>query len=126
MSFNAAHFIAFKGLREKLHGHNYRLAVIVTGRVGSDGDVLKISIDDSNVHGVTEDLARFSFPKGGCSLLPIAHTSSEELVIYISDRLSDAFTRNALLMRGVQKMKISSSEADQHLASLERIIAPKS
>ncbi|CAI5706019.1 unnamed protein product [Peronospora effusa] len=112
MSFNAAHFIAFKGLREKLHGHNYRLAVIVTGRVGSDGDVLKISIDDSNVHGVTEDLARFSFPKGGCSLLPIAHTSSEELVIYI--------------MRGVQKMKISSSEADQHLASLERIIAPKS
>ncbi|OWZ13632.1 hypothetical protein PHMEG_00013007 [Phytophthora megakarya] len=26
MKFNAAHFIAYKGFREKLHGHNYRLA----------------------------------------------------------------------------------------------------
>lgn len=66
MKFNAAHFIAFKvgacifvvverygaglddersgvcfqGFREKLHGHNYRLAVTITGQVGSDGYVV--------------------------------------------------------------------------------------
>lgn len=29
-----------KGFREKLHGHNYRLAVTITGQVGPDGYVL--------------------------------------------------------------------------------------
>lgn len=49
MKFNAAHFIAFKGFREKLHGHNYRVAVTITGVVGPDGyvvdfgDIKKIS-----------------------------------------------------------------------------------
>ncbi len=28
--FNSAHFIAFKGFREKLHGHNYTVSVKVT------------------------------------------------------------------------------------------------
>ncbi|MFT4572386.1 MAG: 6-pyruvoyl-tetrahydropterin synthase, partial [Candidatus Binatia bacterium] len=27
--FNAAHFIAYQGFREKLHGHNYRVSVRV-------------------------------------------------------------------------------------------------
>ncbi|GMF42514.1 unnamed protein product [Phytophthora fragariaefolia] len=61
MKFNAAHFIAYKvraastagrgmgsnwvvwvlqGFREKLHGHNYRLAVTITGQVGPDGYVV--------------------------------------------------------------------------------------
>jgi hypothetical protein len=40
MKFNAAHFIAYKGFREKLHGHNYRLAVTITGVVGHDGYVV--------------------------------------------------------------------------------------
>lgn len=40
MKFNAAHFIAYKGFREKLHGHNYQLAVTITGVVGHDGYVV--------------------------------------------------------------------------------------
>ncbi|ETM34346.1 hypothetical protein L914_18555 [Phytophthora nicotianae] len=112
MKFNAAHFIAYKGFREKLHGHNYRLAVTITGQVGPDGyvvdfgeikkisrvickdlnesflvpmnsDALKISFDGTNVHILTEDMAKFSFPKADCSLLPIVHSSAEELAIYI-------------------------------------------
>ena len=27
LKFNAAHFIAYKGFREALHGHNYRVSV---------------------------------------------------------------------------------------------------
>ncbi|POM81834.1 Hypothetical protein PHPALM_134 [Phytophthora palmivora] len=153
MKFNAAHFIAYKGFREKLHGHNYRLAVTITGHVGSDGyvvdfgeikrisrvvckdlnesflvpmnsDVLKISCDGSNIHIVTEDMATFSFPKADCSLLPIVHSSAEELAIFITNQLVKAFTLDALLERGVQKLEVNISEADQQFASYERVILP--
>ena len=29
--FNCAHFIAYKGFRERLHGHNYRVSIKLTG-----------------------------------------------------------------------------------------------
>lgn len=29
--FNCAHFISFKGFRERLHGHNYHVSVKVIG-----------------------------------------------------------------------------------------------
>ncbi|KAG1711619.1 hypothetical protein DVH05_008867 [Phytophthora capsici] len=151
MKFNAAHFIAYKGFREKLHGHNYRLAVTITGQVGPDGyvvdfgeikkvsrvickdlnesflvpmnsDSLKISFDGTNVHILTEDMAKFSFPKADCSLLPIVHSSAEELAIYISNQLVDSFTLVALLERGVRKIEVSISEANQQFASYERTI----
>ncbi|OWY96973.1 hypothetical protein PHMEG_00032614 [Phytophthora megakarya] len=151
MKFNAAHFIAYKGFREKLHGHNYRLAVTITGQVGPDGyvvdfgeikrisrvickdlnesflvpmnsDVLKISCDDTNISITTEDLATFSFPKADCSLLPIVHSSAEELAIFITNQLVNAFTLEALLERGVQKLEVNISEADQQFASYERMI----
>jgi 6-pyruvoyl-tetrahydropterin synthase len=40
--FNAAHFVAFKGYREKLHGHNYKVGVRLFGdrTIGSDGYVI--------------------------------------------------------------------------------------
>ncbi|CEG38578.1 rna helicase [Plasmopara halstedii] len=151
MKFNAAHFIAYKGFREKLHGHNYRLAVTITGQVGPDGyvvdfgeikkisrvicsdlnesflvpmnsDALKISFDGTNVHILTEDMAKFSFPKADCSLLPIVHSSAEELATYISNQLIDAFTLVALLNRGVRKIEVSISEANQQFATYERTI----
>ena len=38
--FNAAHFIAYRGFRERLHGHNYRVSVRLRGPVGPDGYVV--------------------------------------------------------------------------------------
>mmetsp|Transcript_46521 Transcript_46521/g.68769 ORF Transcript_46521/g.68769 Transcript_46521/m.68769 type:complete len:242 (+) Transcript_46521:102-827(+) len=40
--FNAAHFVAFKGFRERLHGHNYQVGVRLLGsrHICSDGYVL--------------------------------------------------------------------------------------
>ena len=37
--FNAAHFIAYKGFRERLHGHNYSVAITLIGKglLGNDG-----------------------------------------------------------------------------------------
>uniref|UniRef100_A0AAV1UIK9 6-pyruvoyltetrahydropterin synthase n=1 Tax=Peronospora matthiolae TaxID=2874970 RepID=A0AAV1UIK9_9STRA len=154
LNFSAAHFIAIKGFREKLHGHNYCVEVSITAPMRRGGsmidireiktisqticnelngsflvpmhsDVLTISFTSTNVRIVTEDLAMFSFPKVDCSLLPIVHTSAEELAIYISDRLVETFTPAALLKQGVQKMNVIISEADQQFAIYERIILPE-
>jgi 6-pyruvoyl-tetrahydropterin synthase len=40
--FNAAHFVAFKGYRERLHGHNYIVGVRLIGsrQIGADGYVM--------------------------------------------------------------------------------------
>jgi len=40
--FNAAHFVAFPGFRERLHGHNYRVGVrlLCDRQIGADGYVI--------------------------------------------------------------------------------------
>lgn len=54
--FNCAHFIAFKGFRERLHGHNYRLSVKITGvdTIGHDGYV----IDFGDIKKATRKLCK--------------------------------------------------------------------
>ncbi|KAJ8601070.1 hypothetical protein CTAYLR_004510 [Chrysophaeum taylorii] len=90
--FNAAHFVAFRGFRERLHGHNYTVGVRLVGPLGGDGyvmdfgevkkmvrqlceelnerflcpaksDVLRVGEDGSNVTLRCEDGAFFSFPR---------------------------------------------------------------
>jgi dihydroneopterin triphosphate aldolase (PTPS-III) / 6-pyruvoyltetrahydropterin synthase len=111
--FNCAHFIAFHGFRERLHGHNYRMSVKVTGgpTIGDDGYLIdfgdikkacRILCSEMNEYficparskdlGITEvegqividcpDGAKFSFPKSDCAMLPIFHSSAEELCHY--------------------------------------------
>jgi 6-pyruvoyl-tetrahydropterin synthase len=50
--FNAAHFVAFKGYRELLHGHNYKVGVRLLGKrkIGADGYL----VDFGNVKDVTK------------------------------------------------------------------------
>jgi dihydroneopterin triphosphate aldolase (PTPS-III) / 6-pyruvoyltetrahydropterin synthase len=54
--FNAAHFVAFKGFRERLHGHNYTVAVRLLGsrKIGSDGYV----IDFGDIKAVTKKVCK--------------------------------------------------------------------
>jgi 6-pyruvoyltetrahydropterin/6-carboxytetrahydropterin synthase len=116
--FNCAHFIAYKGFRERLHGHNYRLSVklIGTDSIGHDGyvidfgdikkatrklckemneyflcpiksDALAITEVDQQICIVCEDGSQFSFPKKDCKLLPIMHSSAEELSHYFWCRI---------------------------------------
>eukprot|EP00921_Rhytidocystis_pertsovi_P015092 GHVQ01024142.1.p1 GENE.GHVQ01024142.1~~GHVQ01024142.1.p1 ORF type:complete len:1056 (-),score=267.94 GHVQ01024142.1:1-3168(-) len=40
LKFNCAHFVAFKGFRERLHGHNYTVAMKIGGQIGQDGYVM--------------------------------------------------------------------------------------
>jgi len=115
LKFNAAHFIAYHGFREALHGHNYRVSVDVEGDLGADGYVLDF--------GVVKDVARrvckrldektlipaqsdcleireagaqlivrydndeFAIPKSDVFLLPIVHSSAEELARYLAGEM---------------------------------------
>lgn len=116
--FNCAHFIAFPGFRERLHGHNYSATVSLIGgeSIGNDGYLidfgevkaamkeicksineyficpmksrdLKITEVDSQLCLECEDGAKFSFPKADCAMLPLYHSSAEELAHWLYCKL---------------------------------------
>ena len=118
LSFSAAHFIAHKGSRELLHGHNYRLAVTLEGTLGPDGyvidfglvkraarrlcaeldsrtlipsrsDTLSVTEREHAVEITCEDGSRFVLPRTDVLMLPIVHSSVEELSRYLCERLSE-------------------------------------
>lgn len=111
LKFNAAHFIAYPGFREALHGHNYRVSVEVEGALGPQGYVLDFGIVKRVARRVCERLdektivparsdclgirteggqvilryedAEFRIPETDAILLPIVHSSAEELAQYL-------------------------------------------
>ncbi|MEE8312217.1 MAG: 6-carboxytetrahydropterin synthase [Candidatus Binatia bacterium] len=136
--FNAAHFMAYPGFRERLHGHNYRISVRVTGGLGPDGyvvdfgdikkgarticeeidertivplesDCIDITQRDGQVDLVCEDGSRFSIPAADCALLPIRHSSAEELASYICRRLVGEL--KVLESRSVDSVEVAVAEA---------------
>ena len=44
LKFSAAHFIAYPGFREPLHGHNYQVGVYVEGRLAKTGYVIDFGL----------------------------------------------------------------------------------
>lgn len=137
LKFNAAHFIAHRGFRERLHGHNYHVTVRVEGELGGDGyvvdfgvvkratrkvcdeldeytilparsDCLCIGESDGTVEVTCEDGTRFVFPRGDVVLLPIVHSSAEELARWLAGRL-----REELLAAGARpwrRLEVAVSE----------------
>jgi len=147
MKFSAAHFVAFRGFREPVHGHNYTVALRVGGPVlQEDGyltdfgdlkkvaraackrlnqrtllpmrsDVLQIeqSVGDSaesrQVVIRCEGGATISLPEADCALLPIVHSTAEELAEHLWwDILVNNKLAVLLLERGVQWLEVSVSE----------------
>jgi 6-pyruvoyltetrahydropterin/6-carboxytetrahydropterin synthase len=138
LKFSAAHFIAYKGFREPMHGHNYHVSVALAGAVGPDGyvldfgivkkvtkavcdelderiivparsDCLTIAHEGPSVVLTYEDGARFLFPATDCVLLPIVHASAEELAEYVLSRLREGLGAHA--MRGITEIEVGVSEA---------------
>jgi 6-pyruvoyltetrahydropterin/6-carboxytetrahydropterin synthase len=128
LKFSAGHFIAYPGFREALHGHNYRISVDIEGDLGSQGYVLDFGVvkdiarrlckelnekmlipmqsdcleiradDDECVVRYEQD--EFRFPRKDVALLPIVHSSAEELARYLVGRL-----REALRSEGIDKLR---------------------
>src|SRR6266576_1542899 len=56
LKFAAAHFIAFPGFREPLHGHNYQVSVSVEADLGPDGYVLDFGLVKRVAKALCEEL----------------------------------------------------------------------
>lgn len=136
LKFSAAHFIAYKGFREALHGHNYRVSVEVEGQLGEQGyvvdfgvvkklarelcgqldekvlvpkqsDVLTVREETGQVFLVSET-GEFSFPRQDCVLLPIIHSSAEELARYLAGELRRRLERQGVA--GVRAIQVGVEE----------------
>lgn len=122
--FSAAHFITFNGdVCERLHGHNYRVAVEVDGPLDENQYVIDFIALRDELKAITDELdhrmllptthplirvtageteveavfvpdgRRWLFPRGDCALLPVANTTAELLANYIGQRLLAAIER---------------------------------
>jgi len=119
MKFSAAHFVAFEGFREPLHGHNYTVgARLGSSQLQADGYVVDFGDLKKVVRGICKKLdqhtllpsrsnvlqiqqmsdapllevqceggVRIMLPEQDCILLPIVHTTAEELAEYIATEI---------------------------------------
>ncbi len=144
LKFAAAHFIAYPGFREPLHGHNYQVSVRVEAELGADGyvldfglvkrvtkalcdeldervivpqhsDCLAIAIEPARIAMRTPEGDEFQFPRGDCAVLPIVHSSAEELAAYLLDRLREALATEAG-GRGLLMLEVGVAEAPGQIA----------
>jgi 6-pyruvoyltetrahydropterin/6-carboxytetrahydropterin synthase len=138
-TFSAAHFITFGGnICERLHGHNYHVAVEVHGALDhnqyvidfialrdavtaitceldhyvllpTEHPTIKVVSNDRDVTATFED-RRWVFPRGDCVLLPVANTTAELVARYIAERLRDLIQQK-LGMRP-ERLIVSVDECD--------------
>jgi dihydroneopterin triphosphate aldolase (PTPS-III) / 6-pyruvoyltetrahydropterin synthase len=150
LKFSAAHFIAYPGFREPLHGHNYQVGVRVEGRLAETGYVLDFGVikkatkeiadrldertiipansecltiereDDELIVHYGKD--RFVLPVSDAAILPIAHSSAEELARYIWNELRDALAAREALS-DVISIEISVAEGPGQAAIYREEIA---
>jgi 6-pyruvoyl-tetrahydropterin synthase len=150
LKFSAAHFIAYPGFREPLHGHNYQVGVRVEGRLGATGYVLDFGLikkiareivdrlDERTIIPADSDCLtierthnqlmvaygndRFAFPVSDVAILPIAHSSAEELARYIWNEMHDALKTGAALSE-IMSLEISVAEGPGQMAIYREEIA---
>lgn len=114
--FSAAHFITFNGnICERLHGHNWRVAVEVAGPLDENRYVydfialrdatqkivneldhrmllptlhksIKVTTTENEVE-VRFENRRWVFPAEDCILLPVINTTAEEIAFWMANRL---------------------------------------
>ena len=117
--FCCGHFISYRGHQcERLHGHNYRAAVEVEGRLTEDFYVFDFIALKARARAITDELdhhmllptrnpvirveesstrvdvryrnLQWLFPRGDCILLPIENTTAELIARYIGGRLLES------------------------------------
>jgi 6-pyruvoyltetrahydropterin/6-carboxytetrahydropterin synthase len=144
LKFSAAHFIAYPGFREPLHGHNYQMSVRVEADLGRDGyvldfglvkrvakalceelddrsivpersDCLGVAVGAAEVVMTTAEGDTFRFPRQDCVVLPIVHSSAEELAAHLLGRLRVALVAEAG-GRAITALEVGVAEAPGQIA----------
>lgn len=138
LKFSSAHFIAYPGFREPLHGHNYQVGVSVEGRLANTGyvidfglikkltkeivdrldertiiparsDCLKIEGPKQGIVKIRYEKEEFVLPAADVCIVPIVHSSAEELARYICEELKARLGAQGAL-KLVTAMEISVAE----------------
>lgn len=151
LKFSSAHFIAYPGFREPLHGHNYQVGVRLEGRLTGTGyvldfglvkqltkqivdrldertlipassDCLEIERDEDRVV-VRYEREEFVFPARDVALLPIVHSSAEELARFIWQELHAALAVRAMLAE-VIAIEIAVAEGPGQAAVYRQSVGP--
>jgi 6-pyruvoyltetrahydropterin/6-carboxytetrahydropterin synthase len=136
--FCSGHFITYNGDQcERIHGHNYRVAVEVEGELDENHYVFDFIALKDLTRQVTDELdhrmllptrnrlvtlaedgpnwlvryrdRRWSFPRDECVLLPIENTTAELLADYIGVRLREAFRARGLKLPDVMRVEVEES-----------------
>jgi 6-pyruvoyl-tetrahydropterin synthase len=151
LKFSAAHFIAYPGFREPLHGHNYQVGVRVEGRLLGTGYVIDFGLikkltkeildrlDEHTIIPAQSDCLKidriaggrirviyerdeFVFPAADVFLAPIVHSSAEELARYIWNELHAALAARGALSDATT-LEISVAEGPGQAAIYRQEIA---
>lgn len=136
--FAAAHFIPFdSGVCETLHGHNYRVAVTLAGRLAETGWVHDFIAVKEAMEGLLAEIdhrtllpssnprleieedgdavtvrcgpRRFVFPRGDVAILPITNTTAELLAAHLAEGLAGALGEEA--WSTVERLEMEVEEA---------------
>ncbi len=150
LKFSAAHFIAYPGFREPLHGHNYQVGVRVEGNLTGTGYVVDFGlikkltkeivdrIDEHTIIPARSDCLaieqmpggkirvryendEFVFPSADVFLAPIVHSSAEELARYLWDELYSAL-KARVAVSDVTVIEISVAEGPGQAAIFRKEI----
>lgn len=137
--FSAAHFITFNGnICERLHGHNWRVAVEITGDLDENSYVfdfialrdgaqqlvnqldhrvllptqhptIHVTSQENEVTATFEN-RRWVFPKEDCVLLPVANTTAELIARWLAEQLKQAIHRHP----GSRQLKFLQVEVEEN------------
>lgn len=144
--FSVAHFITYSGgTCEPLHGHDFHVAVEVSGPLDDDHCVIDFVELRRYVRDILAELdhrvllptghptiqvelnqaekqvhvnfedQHWSFPEQNCRLLPIANTTAERMAEYIGQKLLDRLP--ATLSKEITALNIEVRESRGHLAT---------
>lgn len=145
--FCAGHFITFNGDHcERLHGHNYRVAVEVEDDLDVNHyvydfialrDQTKALVDELDHRMLLPDRSPYillaedgrnwrvsykerfwSFPQDECVVLPVANTTAELLADYLAGRLLAGFAESGLPIP--RKLAVEVDESFGQLGRVER------
>lgn len=139
--FSAAHFITVAGQCERLHGHNYRVAVEVAGPLDADQLVVDFLAVRNAISAICHELDHYvllptqstqirvaeegdavtavfgdrhwRFPRGDCRLLPVANTTAELLAEYVGRRLLATLAETCGLVN--PRLRVELDECDGQL-----------
>jgi dihydroneopterin triphosphate aldolase (PTPS-III) / 6-pyruvoyltetrahydropterin synthase len=146
LKFSAAHFIAYPGFREPLHGHNYQVGIRVQGDLSASGYVLDFGLVKKLTKEIVDRLDErtlvpqrsdcllieesgaavrivyegdeFILPRKDVCLLPIVHSSAEELARFLWDELRAALQASGAL-GAISSLEVAVAEGPGQAAIYE-------